>query len=597
MYNDIKSEALCFEKLHSEKKDMVIKMNIVKKYWHLFLAGGIFSVEALVFLILREDIYVGILDNLDLFITQLKMMRDSDAFFSHGQMMPILQSIDRDYFPSEFSLYNILFFLLPDLYAYIIGYLLKLLIAFGSCILLAKLILQDKYAEYNKIVTLVSVAFALLPVYPMYAICFASMPLVLYLFIRLYREPKWWLFAALFFYPLVSYFTFFGAFILGYVLIATVILAIRDKKIPWRMLIGFVVLMAGFVCFEYRLFSIMLFSDVETIRETMVTASLGFGGLLGSFWEAFWYGVLHAQPVHAYFVMPLCAIYFVWNNVNYIRKHQAQQMIRDTFNLTILFIVFNCAVYALYFWEPLRNLVEKVLPPLKGFQYNRTVYFNTFAWYFAFFFVLKAVYQKKKGAAYLCGLIAILVVGGKQTEFSDFYNTVYCNLYKTVKHTQTNQLSYGEFYGEELMEHIKADIDYKPEQRACAYGFHPAVLSYNKISTIDGYCGYYSQEYKEAFREVIAPTLEQNENWREYYDDWACRAYLFSASGVNTYNFGENADSSPQEILIDTNALKNLGCDYIFSRTEISNASEMALTFVKEYHVEEIPYSVYLYRL
>lgn len=165
-------------------------MNIIKKYWHLLLATGIFIVEALVFFMLRENIYVGILDNLDLFITQLKMLRDNDAFFAHGQMMPILQSIDRDYFPSEFSLYNLLFFLLPDLYAYIVGYLLKLLMAFFSCRLLAKLILGDKYADYDRIVTLVSIAFALLPVYPMYAFCFASIPFVLYLFIRLYAEVK-----------------------------------------------------------------------------------------------------------------------------------------------------------------------------------------------------------------------------------------------------------------------------------------------------------------------------------------------------------------------------------------------------------------------
>ena len=96
---------------------------------------------------------------------------------------------------------------------------------------------------------------------------------------------------------------------------------------------------------------------------------------------------------------------------------------------------------------------------------------------------------------------------------------------------------------------------------------------------------------------MIAPTVERIDYWRGYYDEWACRAYLFSASGVNTYNFGANADSSPQEILIDTAALKSLGCDYIFSRTEISNADKMQLIFVKEYRIEEIPYGVYLYRL
>ena len=576
---------------------MVSKMNIIKKYWHLFVAGGIFVVEALVLLILRENIYVGICDNLDLFITQLKMLRDNNAFFAHGQMMPVLQSIDRDYFPSEFSIYNILFFLLPDIYAYIAGYLLKLLMAFASCILLAKLILKDKYSDYGKIITLLSAAFALLPVYPMYALCFASMPFVLYLFIRLYREPKWWLFVLLFFYPLVSYFTFFGAFILGYVLLGTLILSIRDKKIPWRLLGGFIVLMAGFVCFEYRLFGIMLFSDVVTIRETMVTESLGIGGLLSNFWDVFVHGIFHAQSVHTYFVLPLCMIYLIWNNVNYIKNRLTRLIIRDPFNLTFLFIIFNCVVYALYLWEPLRNFVETVLPPLKGFQYNRTIYFNTFAWYFAFFFVLRAIYHKKPSIAYLCGIFAILVIGSKQCVFSDFYNTVYCNLYKAVKHTETNQLNYREFYGKELIESIKDDIDYRPEQGACVYGFHPAMLSYNGITTIDGYCGYYSQEYKEAFREAIAPTLTENENWRIYYDEWACRAYLFSASGINTYNFGENTDSSPQEILIDTDALKNLGCDYIFSRTEISNAEESGLMFVKEYHVDEIPYSVYLYSL
>lgn len=573
------------------------KMSVVKKYWHLFLAGGIFFTEALVLLILRENIYVGICDNLDLFITQLKMLRDNNAFFAHGQLMPLLQSIDRDYFPSEFSLYNILFFLLPDLYAYIVGYLLKLLMAFGSCILLAKLLLQERYSRYAKIVTLLSIAFALLPVYPMYAFCFASMPFVLYLFVRLYREPKWWLFVLLFFYPLVSYFTFFGAFLMGYVLLGALILGIRDRKVPWSLLGGFAALAAGFVCFEYRLFGIMLFSDVVTIRNTMATENLGLRGLLDSFLEVFVYGVFHAQSVHTYFVMPLCLIYLVWNNAVYVKKRQARQILHDPFNLTFLFLVFNCAVYALYFWEPLRNLVETLLPPLKGFQYNRTIFFNTFAWYFAFFFVLKALYKKRPPAAYLCGIIAILLIGSRQCEFSDFYNTVYCSLYKAVKHTDTNQLSYGEFYGRELMELVKADMDYRPEQGACAYGFHPAVLSYNGITTIDGYCGYYSQEYKEAFRDAIAPTLAENENWRSYYDDWGCRAYLFSASGINTYNFGENADSGPQEILIDADALKKLGCDYIFSRTEISNAKEMGLVFVKEYQTEGVPYHVYLYRL
>jgi hypothetical protein len=572
-------------------------MGAIKKYWHWMLAGLIFVFEAAVLLLFKDQIYVGICDNLDLFITQLKFLSDNHAFFVHGQELPILGSIDRDYFPSEFSLYNLLYLILPDIYAYIAGYLLRLVLAVGSGVLLARLLLAQTYQKYEKVVVLTATAFALLPVYPMYGLCFASMPLILYLLVRIYRKPRWWLFGAVFLYPLVSYFTFFGAFLLGYLLIAVFVLWIRDRKLPLSLLGAFAALAAGFVCFEYRLFGVMLLSNEETIRSTMVTASYDALQLWRCFVDVFLHGFSHAKSVHTYWVLPVCTVYFIWNNFRYLSGRRAGKIYADVFNITVLFIVFNCAVYALYFWEPLRVLVETLLPPLKGFQYGRTIFFNAFAWYFAFFIAVKNMLCRKQTVAYLACIAAIFVVGGTQCEYSDFYNTCYCNLYKLVKHKEVNQLSYREFYGGTLIKKIKQDIGYTPEQGACVYGFHPAMLSYNGITTIDGYCGYYSQSYKEQFRAAIAPTLEANPNWQTYYDDWGCRAYLFSASGENLYDFGANAAAVPQEILIDAPALKALGCDYIFSRVEITNASQMQLRLAGTYQDDEMPYAVYLYSL
>ena len=572
-------------------------MGAIKKYWHWMLAGLIFVFEAAVLLLFKDQIYVGICDNLDLFITQLKFLSDNHAFFVHGQELPILGSIDRDYFPSEFSLYNLLYMILPDIYAYIAGYLLRLVLAVGSGVLLARLLLAQTYQKYEKVVVLTATAFALLPVYPMYGLCFASMPLILFLLVRIYRKPRWWLFGAVFLYPLVSYFTFFGAFLLGYLLIAVFVLWIRDRKLPLSLLGAFAALAAGFVCFEYRLFGVMLLSNEETIRSTMVTASYDALQLWRCFVDVFLHGFSHAKSVHTYWVLPVCTVYFIWNNFRYLSGRRAGKIYADVFNITVLFIVFNCAVYALYFWEPLRVLVETLLPPLKGFQYGRTIFFNAFAWYFAFFIAVKNMLCRKQTVAYLACIAAILVVGGTQCEYSDFYNTCYCNLYKLVKHKEVNQLSYREFYGGTLIKKIKQDIGYTPEQGACVYGFHPAMLSYNGITTIDGYCGYYSQSYKEQFRAAIAPTLEANPNWQTYYDDWGCRAYLFSASGENLYDFGANAAAVPQEILIDAPALKALGCDYIFSRVEITNASQMQLRLAGTYQDDEMPYAVYLYSL
>ncbi len=577
-------------------------MNVIRKYWHFMLAAGIFAFEAVVLLLLRKNIYVGICDNLDLFITQLKMMRDNGAFFAHHYEMPVLGGLDRDYFPSEFSLYNLLYLVLPDIYAYIAGYLLKLVIAFFSCMLLANFILRENYRKYEKLVVLAAAAFALLPVYPMYAVCFASMPLILYLLIRIYQAPEWWLYLLTFLYPLLSYFTFFGAFIIGYLLIAIIILWIRDKKFSFSLTGALFVLMAGFVCSEYRLFYIMFLSDEDTIRSTMVIASYGLTDLWKFFLDVFLRGYSHARSVHTYVVLPICAVYFVWNNFQYITRRKSGRAYADVFNLTMMFIVFNCLICTLYFWEPLRRLVETLLPPLKGFQYGRTIFFNTFAWYFAFFIVVKDLIEEIHGKAayimaYAACIAAILAVGSTQCEYSDFYNTCYCNLYKLVKQTEVNQLSYKEFYGGSLIGQIKDDIDYTPDQGACVYGFHPAMLSYNGISTVDGYCGYYSQDYKEQFRAAIAPALAANPNWKSYYDDWGCRAYLYPASGENTYDFGANAEAPAQDILIDEPALKELGCDYIFSRVEITNAEEMQIRLLRVYQDDEMPYCVYLYGL
>ena len=59
------------------------------------------------------------------------------------------------------------------------------------------------------------------------------------------------------------------------------------------------------------------------------------------------------------------------------------------------------------------------------------------------------------------------------------------------------------------------------------------MLEYNGIATLDGYLGFYSQQYKEDFRRIIAPALERVEQTRIYYDDWGARAYLYSGTDLS----------------------------------------------------------------
>ena len=113
-------------------------------HWYLVIVFGFLLFAGLVFIICGENSIIAVHDNLDLFIPQFQMMKDTGTFWAHGADVPFLGGISRDTLPAEFSLYTMLFMILPAYPAYIVGYLLKIVIALISSILLAKEIYGEK---------------------------------------------------------------------------------------------------------------------------------------------------------------------------------------------------------------------------------------------------------------------------------------------------------------------------------------------------------------------------------------------------------------------------------------------------------------------
>ena len=128
--------------------------------WYLVITAGFLLFALLVFGICGEDSIIAIHDNLDLFVPQYQMMKDTGTFFSHNASVPFLGGISRDVLPSEFSLYTILYMILPAYPAYVAGYLIKILVALFSCILLAKDFCGDSYAKYRPIAWLCALSMA-----------------------------------------------------------------------------------------------------------------------------------------------------------------------------------------------------------------------------------------------------------------------------------------------------------------------------------------------------------------------------------------------------------------------------------------------------
>ena len=244
--------------------------------------------------------------------------------------------------------------------------------------------------------------------------------------------------------------------------------------------------------------------------------------------------------------------------------------------------------------------METILPPLKGFQFNRTIFFNPFLWYVLFFLILKELYERfpawkmKQKILHLMAMAAVIVCMFFPQVYNDFYSNCYHHAYEILKGVPSTQLSFAEFYSQELFEKIKEEIAYDGEW-AAAYGMHPAVLQYNGIATLDGYLGLYSEEYKQQFGKLIAPALKESEEFYTTFWDSGIRAYLYSGAGENTYQPLKELNISDAKLYIDGDVFRQMNGSYIFSRIAINNEEELGLKLRGEYTHEKSPYVIYVY--
>ncbi|WP_034445435.1 DUF6044 family protein [Butyrivibrio sp. AE2032] len=574
------------------------------KNWYLYLTGTLLLIQAAVFLVFRGESYFQIHDNLDLFMGHYEMLKKAGIWFAHGVDAPIMHGISRDLFGSEFNLYNLFYICLPGVWAYLAGYAAKIAIGMISFILLAKDFYKEKYENYKPLVVVIATAFALIPVFPTYGIAFTSVPLIIFFLRKLYfaqslKERLPW-YVAVFCYPIVSYFSYHGFFILSYMVVAVIILWVKDKKFPKSTFASIVILSLGYVLFEYRLFGQMLGTDTVTIRTTMDHGDLSFGQAMVTAFNEFVNASFHSEDSHTYIVLGVVLIALVVINASHIKAGKAKEILTDPVNLVMFWIIFNVLIFGLYQFAPFRHLFEMLVPPLTGFEFARTAYFNTFLWYAELLLVCIRMYDLgKKNFKLLANVIvtlAVLVVMFVPQVYNDFYYTCYNQAYKVIKQKETSTVNYNEFYSVELFEKIKEDIDYKGEWSA-TFGMHPAILNYNGIASVDGYLGMYAQEYKDKWTKVIEPAFPGSPSLASYFVGWGARVNLISADDENTYAPLRVMDPVDKRLLANMDELKSLECKYIFARFEISNASEIGLKLVGTYMDASSPYTIYLYQL
>lgn len=566
----------------------------LRKNWSLWLITALTLLALGYVAVFGQDIYIATHDNLDSNIPWFTMLRDNGLFASHGGTVPFLGGISRDYLPSELNFYSLLYWLLPAFPAYILGNVLKIVLSVAGWLALGPCLFGTHAPRYRHLLVLGGFVYANLPTFPTAAFVFAGMPLLLALAWQLWRRPRPLVWAGLALWPALSDFSTSGIFACGYMLLFFLVVSIRRRRPCWRLLAGLGVLCAGFLVYEHRLFGVMLFSQEETLRSTMEGTTLGLAGLLRTIGQTFWLGENCGGTLQAWVIMPVCGVYWLASNLSYLRTGRYRKLWRDAFNLLWYTALGNAVLAGVSKTDPFQLFIRTFVPPLDGFNFTRIAWFNGLLLYLAFFVVLARLLRRGWALpAYGLAAAAFAVILFADGET---YNDIHNNLVRLparLRGEQAEELTWEEFYSEDLFTRVKESIGYNGEW-SIAYGMHPGILEQNGIATLDGYLSYYSLDYKEQFRALIAPQLETDDYHRTYFDDWGGRAYVFSSDV--TYSAQRTVLVDEAVLNIDPAVFRQMGGVYVFSRVAVSNAADLGLESCGVFTGEGSPYTLYVYR-
>lgn len=563
----------------------------------IFVSIYILLILAIV-LIFQDNIYIPIHDVLDSFIGQYKVLHDSHQFFaSSDAIVQYLGGIDRDFMPSELKVYSWPFIIFEPFLAMIVLHILRILISVFGSLYLINSVLGQEGREYRNIIILCGFIYGILPSSPMWDTCFAIYPFLVAQIYKVYKDARLRDAFILFIVPFFSELAHFGIFICGYLLLFIIADWFIKKKPNLKLIIALLLISFGYVLSEYRMFRVVLLKGTITLRESgeYVQGHYSIFQVIKDVIDVFLNGQYHGGTFHKYLILPLCFIYIMGLLERRLKEHNLKKVLSDPVIVGMLFAIVNSFIYGLEAYRPFKDMFIAVFPFMEGIGIERIIRINSFVWYLILGILmckLQKIGFKLLPIAICVGMIFITIIT------PGVYNSIYYNLhsalYKVMGRYEETPLTFREFYSEDLFRKIKDDIVYNGEW-SVAFGMHPAILSYNEINTLDGYHSWYSLDYKYKFRKLIEPELQVDEVYRNYFDNWGGRAYLYSREATFEPVRDMGVESVP--LRINSSVFDEMGGKYIFSRVEISNSRELGIALQGIYTDENSPYSIHVYKI
>ncbi len=438
-----------------------------------------------------------------------------------------------------------------------------------------------------------------LPFLPVYGFSQYGLPMLVWCVLQLKERKRTGICLAYgLLYALNSSLALVGFAVLAALAVWFVAEAIREKeKRSWRRPLLWLVLLGGYV-----VTNLSLIGQILSVGENMVShkteyalAAEGFGtGVL----NGLLYGGQHSQDYHLSFLVAGAVVLAA----SFIGDAQtgAIKRLRRVALWAVGCNVLLAAAAALWNSGLGVGLREK-LGALGAFQVDRFLWLSPCLWYLFLGCILALVMEMRKGVHLLCGAVLVAALGICSLQIvknSDFKANV-----QKLRNPEYKAMSYGDYYAIGVYEQVKdfmaqyTGLD-QSQYRVVSLGIDPAAALYHGFYCLDGYSNNYSLEYKHAFREVIAPALQESAYLQDYFDNWGNRCYLFGSECPGYYTIEKNGFYF-SHLELDTEALQRLGGDYLFSAAYIANAEELGLVRLHEepFETEDSYYRIWVYEI
>jgi len=234
-----------------------------------------------------------------------------------------------------------------------------------------------------------------------------------------------------------------------------------------------------------------------------------------------------------------------------------------------------------------------MLPEVKSltsFQFDRFYFLYPTLIFLLIAYSIYYLYDKKKFVLVFIFLSIIFVGLIRQ-------NTELKLNYKLLCKKSILQPTFKQFYDTDLFLQIKESNNIQNNTKVVSIGMFPSIAEYNGLHTLDSYMSMYKLEFKHDFRKVIWKELEKSEEIRRYFDEWGNRCYLFTSELGKSYLNDKDCGKTIKNLEIDTAALKNIGCQYVFSAVRIENYASLLLEFINSYTTSESYWEIFVYKV